>query len=270
MKAAVSPTGGTTTGYRTALNRAQRKRIAGTLASFAVLLLGWQLFPLTQPSYVFPSLPHIVRDMASFASDGTLWRATWATLQSVVAGSIASLIVGTLAGFALKRHESFFGPLLNFAQTVPYVVWALMSMIWFGLSQLSVIFTIFIAGFTIIAYNVSAGLHQVDRQLLEMAESVSASRVMTFRHITLPSLTPYLVSGSRTMIAICWKIVVLAELFAGGAGGGGIGYNLYVGWEFNRTNEVFAWTVWLVILMLLTDWLVIAPIDRFATRWKRG
>ncbi|MCM3373297.1 ABC transporter permease subunit, partial [Bacillus velezensis] len=143
---------------------------------------------------------------------GTLWRATWATLKSVVAGSIASLVVGTLAGFALKRHEAFFGPLLNFAQTVPYVVWALMSMIWFGLSQASVIFTIFIAGFTIIAYNVSAGLHQIDRQLLEMAESVSANRLMTFRHITLPSLTPYLVSGSRTMIAICWKIVVLAEL----------------------------------------------------------
>lgn len=270
MKAAVSPTGGTTTSYRQALNRAQRKRIAGTIASFAVLLIGWQLFSLTQPSYVFPSLPHIAQDMASFANDGTLWRATWATLKSVVAGSTASLVVGTLAGFALKRHEAFFGPLLNFAQTVPYVVWALKSMIWFGLSQASVIFTIFIAGFTIIAYNVSAGLHQIDRQLLEMAESVSANRLMTFRHITLPSLTPYLVNGSRTMIAISWKIVVLAELFAGGASGGGIGYNLYVGWEFNRTNEVFAWTVWLVVLMLLTDWLIIAPIDRFATRWKRG
>lgn len=110
MKAAVSPTGGTTTSYRQALNRAQRKRIAGTIASFAVLLIGWQLFSLTQPSYVFPSLPHIAQDMASFANDGTLWRATWATLKSVVAGSIASLVVGTLAGFALKRHEAFFWP----------------------------------------------------------------------------------------------------------------------------------------------------------------
>jgi NitT/TauT family transport system permease protein/phthalate transport system permease protein len=72
------------------------------------------------------------------------------------------------------------------------------------------------------------------------------------------------------MVAVCWKIVVLAELFAGGASGGGIGYNLYVGWEFNRTNEVFAWTVWLVVLMLLTDWLVIAPIARLANRWKKS
>ena len=103
-----------------------------------------------------------------------------------------------------------------------------------------------------------------------MGVSVRANSFMTFRHITLPSLTPYLVSGSRTMVAVCWKIVVLAELFAGGASGGGIGYNLYVGWEFNRTNEVFAWTVWLVVLMLLTDWLVIAPIARLANRWKKS
>lgn len=270
MKAAIPSAGGPTATYRRDVRRAQRNRVGATIASFAVLLIGWQLFSLTQPAYVFPSLPHIFQDVAAFAADGTLWRATLATVKSVVAGAVASLLIGTLAGFALRKYESFVGPLLNFAQTVPYVVWALMSMIWFGLTQASVIFTIFVAGFTIIAFNVAAGLHQIDRQLIEMAESVRASRLMTFRHITLPSLTPYLVSGSRTMVAICWKIVVLAELFAGGASGGGIGYNLYVGWEFNRTNEVFAWTVWLVVLMLLTDWLVIAPIERFATRWKKA
>ncbi|WP_250537414.1 ABC transporter permease subunit [Caballeronia sp. AZ10_KS36] len=270
MKAAISPAGSPTATYRRNIRRSQRNRMGAAAAAFAVLLIGWQLFSLTQPSYVFPSLPHIFTDLAGFATDGILWRATLATLKSVCIGAAASLVVGTLAGFALKRYESFVGPLLNFTQTVPYVVWALMSMIWFGLTQISVVFTIFVAGFTIIAFNVAAGLNQIDRQLFEMAESVKANRYMTFRHIILPSLTPYLVSASRTMVAICWKIVVLAELFAGGASGGGIGYNLYVGWEFNRTNEVFAWTVWLVILMLLTDWLIIAPIERYATRWKRG
>jgi NitT/TauT family transport system permease protein/phthalate transport system permease protein len=270
MKAAISPVAVPSPSYRRNLRRAQRNRLIASTAAFAFLLIGWQLFSLSQPAYVFPSLPHVFQDVLGFAGDGILWRATLATVKSVAAGAFASLVIGTLAGFALKKYESFFGPLLNFAQTVPYVVWALMSMIWFGLTQASVIFTIFIAGFTIIAFNVAAGLQQVDQQLIEMAESVRANSFMTFRHITLPSLTPYLVSGSRTMVAVCWKIVVLAELFAGGASGGGIGYNLYVGWEFNRTNEVFAWTVWLVVLMLLTDWLVIAPIARLANRWKKS
>jgi NitT/TauT family transport system permease protein/phthalate transport system permease protein len=63
---------------------------------------------------------------------------------------------------------------------------------------------------------------------------------------------------------------VLAELFAGGAGGGGVGYKLFVGWEFSRPTEVFAWTLWLVFLMMLSEWLVIKPIEAFVTRWKKA
>src|SRR5207245_11347540 len=134
-----------------------------------------------------------------------------------------SMIVGTLIGFALARFESFTAPLLNFVQTVPYVVWALMAMIWFGLSQFSVVFTIFVAAFPIVSFNVAAGLKQVDGHLVGMAQSLRANRYMTLRHIVLPSLTPYLLSAARTMFGMCWKIVVLAELFAGGGGGGGVG-----------------------------------------------
>jgi NitT/TauT family transport system permease protein/phthalate transport system permease protein len=72
------------------------------------------------------------------------------------------------------------------------------------------------------------------------------------------------------MLGICWKISVLAELFAGGGGGGGVGYNLFVGWEFSRPNEVFGWTIWLVFLMMLSDWLVIGPLEILATRWKKS
>ncbi|RTL51184.1 MAG: ABC transporter permease subunit [Rhodocyclaceae bacterium] len=239
-------------------------------ASFAVIIIVWQLIAMTQPAYVFPSLGQVFSDILRFAEDGDLLKATLATAKSVALGAVASLVIGTIFGFALGRYEAFTAPMLNFVQTVPYVVWALMSMIWFGLSQFAVVFTIFIAGFTVISYNVAAGLKQVDQNLLGMAQSVRANRYMIFRHIVLPSLTPYLVSAARTTLGICWKIVVLAELFAGGGGGGGVGYNLYVSWEFNRPNEVFAWTVWLVILMMLTEWLVIMPVESFANRWKKN
>jgi len=239
-------------------------------SSFALIVVVWQMIAMTQPSYVFPSLVQVFADIIRFGEEGDLLKATLATAKSVALGAGASLLVGTLVGFALGKYEAFTSPILNFVQTVPYVVWALMSMIWFGLSQFAVVFTIFIAGFTVISFNVAAGLKQVDAHLLGMAQSVRANHYMIFRHIVLPSLAPYLLSAARTTLGICWKIVVLAELFAGGGGGGGVGYNLYVSWEFNRPNEVFAWTVWLVILMMLTEWMVIMPIESYATRWKKN
>jgi ABC-type nitrate/sulfonate/bicarbonate transport system permease component len=238
------------------------------LLPFLFLAAVWQIVAYTQPPYIFPSLGKILLTIADFHEEGILISASLVTLKSVVIGSVLSIIVGTLVGFALARYESFTGPLLNFAQTVPYVVWALMSLIWFGLTQASVVFTIFVAAFPVVSFNVAAGLKNVEPHLLGMAQSVRANKYMVLRHIVFPGLTPYLLSASRTMLGVAWKICVLAELFAGGAGGGGVGYNLFVGWEFNRTGEVFGWTLWLVLLMMLSEWLIVKPIEHFATRWK--
>ena len=249
---------------------ARFRAMAVALLPYVVLVVLWQMIAMTQPAYVFPPLKTILRTIGDLAEEGVLLSATLATVKSVLIGAVVSFVVGTLVGFALARFESFTGPMLNFVQTVPYVVWALMSLIWFGLTPFSVVFTIVVAAFPIVSFNVAAGLKNVDGLLLGMGESVRANRYMVLRHIVFPSLTPYLVSASRTMLGMCWKISVLAELFAGGAGGGGVGYKLFVGWEFSRPGEVFAWTVWLVFLMMLSEWLVIKPIEAFATRWKKS
>ena len=246
------------------------KRWSIKLLPFVLLVILWQLIAATQPAYVFPSLGVIFKTIASLASDGTLWTATLSTVQSVLLAALISLVAGTLVGFSLAKYETFTAPLLNFAQTVPYVVWALMSLIWFGLTKTSVVFTIVVAAFPLVSFNVAAGLKNVDPQLLGMAQSVRANRLMILRHIVLPSLTPYLVSAGRSMLGMCWKICVLAELFAGGASGGGVGYNLYAAWEFSRPSEVFAWTVWLVFLMMVSDRLFVTPLELFATRWKKA
>jgi ABC-type nitrate/sulfonate/bicarbonate transport system permease component len=242
---------------------------ASPICSLLVIGLVWELVAYFQPPYVFPRLHTVFQDLLSFAESGTLLQATLATTRSVALGAVACLVVGVLTGFALARFRAFFSPVLNFVQTVPYVVWALVSLIWFGLTGTAVVFTIFIAAFPIISFNVAQGLHNVDPYLLEMAESVKAGRYMILRHIVMPSLTPYLTSAARTMVGMCWKMSVLAELFAGGGAGGGVGYRLFVGWEFSRTSEVFAWTVWLVVLMIITDLLILMPIENMATRWKR-
>lgn len=246
------------------------RRWVSKLLPFIVLVVLWQLIASTQPAYVFPSLGVIFKNIASLGADGILWTATWSTIQAVLLAALISMVSGTVIGFWLARFENFTTPLLNFVQTIPYVVWALMSLIWFGLTKTSVVFTIVIAAFPLVSFNVAAGLKNVDPQLLGMAQSVRANRAMILRHIIMPSLTPYLVSAGRSMLGMCWKICVLAELFAGGASGGGVGYNLYAAWEFSRPGEVFAWTVWLVFLMMVSDRLFIVPLELLATRWKKA
>jgi ABC-type nitrate/sulfonate/bicarbonate transport system permease component len=249
-------------------NRAKLGQLGGGVISILVLAAVWQIVAHFQPPFVFPGLGVVFKDIALFAESGALLEATITTTKSVAMGALLSLVGGVLLGFGLAKSNSVFGPFLNFVQTVPYVVWALVSLIWFGLTGAAVVFTIFVAAFPIISFNVAEGLRNVDGHLLGMAKSVKASRWMILRHIVMPSLTPYLTSSTRTMVGMCWKMSVLAELFAGGGAGRGVGYNLFVGWEFSRTSEVFAWTVWLVVLMMATDLLILKPVENIVNRWK--
>jgi ABC-type nitrate/sulfonate/bicarbonate transport system permease component len=249
-------------------HRASFGKFGGGVISILVLAAVWEAVAYFQPPYVFPGLGMVFNDIKSFAESGTLLEASITTTKSVAIGALMSLVGGVLLGFGFARYNSVFGPFLNFVQTVPYVVWALVSLIWFGLTGAAVVFTIFVAAFPIVTFNVAEGLRNVDGHLLGMAKSVKASRFMVLRHIVMPSLTPYLTSSTRSMVGMCWKMSVLAELFAGGGAGGGVGYNLFVGWEFSRTSEVFAWTVWLVILMMATDLLILKPIENIVNRWK--
>jgi ABC-type nitrate/sulfonate/bicarbonate transport system permease component len=249
-------------------NRETLGKLGGGVISILVLAAVWEIVAYFQPPFVFPPLSAVFRDIASFAQSGVLLEATITTTRSVALGALLSLAGGVILGFGFAKFTSVFGPFLNFVQTVPYVVWALVSLIWFGLTGAAVVFTIFVAAFPIISFNVAEGLRNVDGHLLGMAKSVKASRFMILRHIVMPSLTPYLTSSTRTMVGMCWKMSVLAELFAGGGAGRGVGYNLFVGWEFSRTSEVFAWTVWLVVLMMATDMLILKPVENIVNRWK--
>ncbi len=237
----------------------------GAVLAALLLVALWSLMAAFQPAYLFPSLPVVIAEIVDLGAKGTLANSTLTTVRSVLLGSAGALLLGTLYGFFLLRLEGLSKPFLYLLQTVPSVLWALLAIIWFGLSPGSVVFVVVVVGIPIVATNVWEGLRNVDRQLLEMAESVDARRAMVVRHIVLPSLQPYLMSATRTMIGFGWRYAVLGELFAGG---GGVGYRLFFAWERNDVPEVFAWALWLVLLMLITEYTILRPIDRRVTSWR--
>ncbi len=159
-------------------------RAFGPLLALAAIFLAWMLMARLLPSYIFPSVADTAKEIGNLAQKGMLLSATLATVRSVVLGSVGALILGTVYGFLLFRFESFSKPFLYLLQTVPSVIWALLAIVWFGLSPGSVVFVIMIVGVPLVAINVWEGLRNVDPLLLEMAQSVEARRSMIVRHIT--------------------------------------------------------------------------------------
>ncbi|MCL5960404.1 MAG: ABC transporter permease subunit [Chloroflexi bacterium] len=245
--------------------RGSARSALGFLAAGLVLMVAWTILSSIFPSFLFPPIHGIVEALQKLAVKGVLLDASLATVKTVALGSALALVVGILAGFALQMRESVVKPIVNLFQIVPNIVWALLAVTWFGLTPFSVVFVVVAVGFPIIGFNTWEGLKNVDRELKEMALSVNAKRDMVIRHVVLPSLTPYLMGGVRVTVGFAWKASVLAELVTGNAG---IGHSLFDSWEKPNTTEVFAYTLWLVVLMWASEYGLIRPVESYLTRWR--
>jgi len=151
-----------------------------------------------------------------------------AILTSVEVGLIAtavSLLLGTLASFALVRYR-FFGAgsislLIILPIALPGIVTGLAlnsaftTMMGVGLS----IWTVAIAHATfcivVVFNNVSARLRQVGGNVEEASMDLGASRWTTFRLVTLPLLRLVLLAGALLAFALSFDEIVVTTFTAG-------------------------------------------------------
>ena len=141
-------------------------------------------------------------------------------------------------------------------------------MIWFGIAEdLTPVFLIFIVTLPVIFLNIYTGLAGIDLSLIEMATVYQASKKQIVFNIYLPSLVNQLVSAVSIGLAIAWKAAIFAEFLGSSAG---IGFTLSMANSNLQTEELFAWTLVLIGLMLVFEYLVIQPLQKYATRWRQN
>ena len=105
--------------------------------------------------------------------------------------------------------------------------------------------------FPVLTGNVIGGVKSTDPRLVELARAYRFTRKDVFRHVYFPSILPYLLAGTRSSLALSWKVVVAAEVLAQPARALGTGMqNAKAQLE---TPELFAWTTATVILAGATD-----------------
>ena len=193
---------------------------ARTLAAhlFTLLFLGvWQAASLVAPSYLLPGPVPVVQRLWVFATSSrdlghlgaSLFHVGTAISISFVIGSLLALIPYYLPvlRFAIERR---IGPFLNAFSAIG---WTLLSIMWFGVTPLTVIFAISAVLVPFALVNMAAGLADLDRETVEMAGSFTRRRWRMFALVIVPSLYPFVFATLRIMFGVAWKVTLTAELF---------------------------------------------------------
>ncbi|WP_414163986.1 ABC transporter permease [Superficieibacter sp. BNK-5] len=248
-------------------------RKKGSLIIQRLILLGiffllWLLAAHNMPSFVLPGPEKTFQAVLALWRNQTLLQDIGVTFSRVFSGFLLATLVGTLAGLALgasRRLAQFFEPLLAVFNTVSSAIWAIFAIIWFGISNATTIFVVFMTAMPLILTNVWQGAQTVERQYVELARSFRMSRLQTLIKIYLPTILPYFFSGARLAFGFGWRVSLVAETLGASDG---IGYRLRQAGDLVQTDQVFAWTLLLVSLMLLLEGGLLKPLERHLFRWK--
>jgi len=239
------------------------------LVLLGFFLVVWWLASQHMPAFVLPGPLKTWRALLTLWRGDSLLHDIGITFSRVVAGFLLATLVGTLFGLALGASRAlarFFEPLLAVFNTVSSAIWAIFAIIWFGISGATTIFVVFMTAMPLILTNVWQGAQTVDAQFVELARSFRLTRLQTLRKIYLPTILPYFFSGARLAFGFGWRVSLVAETLGASDG---IGYRLRQAGDLVQTDQVFAWTLLLVTMMLLLEGGLLKPLERHLFRWKQ-
>ncbi|WP_186760605.1 ABC transporter permease [Arthrobacter alpinus] len=249
-------------------------RVLLPLAAFTVLLLAWQFYVslgLRRRDLV-PGPLDVLGSLGALWAAGTAQEAVWTSLQRGLVGFAISIVVATPIGLLLSQVRLLrraFGPLISGLQVLPSVAWVPAAIIWFGLTDATVYFVMFMGAIPSIINGLIAGVDQIPPQYRRVGHVLGASRWEMAVHVVLPAALPGYVGGLKQGWAFSWRSLMAAEIIAmGGSLGFGLGSLLEQGRQLADMGIVISAILIILFVGILVELAVFAPVEKRLLRGR--
>ena len=180
----------------------------------------------------------------------------------------AAMLAGIGIGLAMglrKIFEHSLMALIPLLLTMPTILMVFLAVLWFGFNEAGSLVAVVGVVTPYVAVNMFEGTKAMDKSLIDMAKTFKASNRMLILKVYIPQLLPYIFSAFRFGFGMTWKIVALAETFGVKFG---IGYMFFFWFEQFSMEQVLAWIIMFVILMLALEHGVFARLEHKAFAWR--
>jgi len=230
----------------------------------------WYLaYVLVGKDYIIPSPLHTLFLMGEMLTTGSFWRNALWTLARVAMGMVLSFVFG-----AISAAGAYLSPVVRRILSGPVVALKsvpVMSVIMLAILALPTdgvpVFVCFLMCYPVVYTNLLTGLDSVDVQLIEMCQVYKIEGKRRFQVLFWPSIRPYVKAALVLITGLSWKTVVASEVFA--VPRHSMGYHLLSAKAVLAADELFAWTIAIVILSWLSETLVKKGLSQERSfRWK--
>ena len=240
-----------------------------TLISLLALIAIWQAVSMLVDNNTLPGPSVVMSVLGQEIGSGQLPYHLGITLLRLVVSFTIAMFVGCAIGIVLGRYKTldhFFDNWLVIFLNIPALVTIILCYVWFGLIESAAILAVVINKIPNVAVTLREGTRALDKDLLEMADCYHFGKRKTFLHVIWPQLHPFIMSASRSGLALIWKIILVVELLGRS---NGMGYQLHLFFQLFDVASIIAYTIAFIIVIQLIEWLILKPLDRQALRWRR-
>lgn len=237
-----------------------------------LLLIGgvivmWELaLPLFKVApYILPKPSAIVVEL--FRSSDSLWGHTIVTLREILIGFAAGSAIGIFLAVVIAQSqvlERSLYPIIVFLHTVPKLAIAPIFVIWFGFGMLPKVVLVIVISFFPITVNTIYGLTSVDRNIIDLMRSVSASEWQILKWIRIPNAVPYLFAGLKISVTLAVVGAIIGEWVGTDAG---LGFAILVSATQLKTPFMFA-AITIISVIGVVLFYMVAVCERLLIPWQ--
>ena len=238
----------------------------------AALLIGagvtvWELFIVVTgtPDYILPPLSKIFEIVIIKAPETFLPNA-WVTLQEMLIG----FTLGVCAGFSLGTAIFFSSvlrrgllPFVVASQAVPVIAIAPILIIWFGFGMLPKVLVTALLCFFPLVVNSMAGYASVEREAINLMDSLVATRRQIFFKVQFPAALPFIFTGLRLAAAASAIGAIVGEWVGADKG---LGPVIMSANSAFLTGDIFAAIIYLAS-MAIALFLLVGLAERLIIPW---
>lgn len=248
-----------------------RKRVFYSALFILTFFILWLVISRYYHSPLFPGPAPTLRAFFSILTSRDGWYhigvTTYRVLAGLLLGSCIGFVCGILPRYSKVAEYAIRSVVYPLFESVPAICWALIFIVWFGLSDTTPILVVSASVLPFFMINLWEGINEIDESLIEMGMTYTRDRLRIMWKIILPMLYPFTFSAFKTSFEVAWKVVILGELFGAASG---IGYRLWIAHEVHAMEYVLAWTLCCAAIIIIFDYGILNYIDKKHMRkWKR-
>jgi len=220
------------------------------------------------PDYIVPA-PHRVLEKV-IGSWSLLCAHSLISVAEIMLGFVLASVCALICAIVMvhsRRIEAVLEPFLVVSQVIPKVALAPLFIIWFGHGILPKIIIAMLIAFFPVLVNAVVGLRSVDAEIIELMESIAASRRQTFWRVRLPNSLPYIFPALKVAALLSIVGAMVGEFVGSDKG---LGYLMIIGDVNLDTDLLFASLVVVTAFGMVVYAVIEAFERRIESRYGKG